>query len=236
MESVRLDKLLTDTGELTRSEAKNAILRGRVTVNGETQRRPECRVSRESDVLLDGAPVFTERFVYYLLHKPADYVSSTEDEKYPSVMRLLPPSALKRGAAPVGRLDADVTGLLLITDDGAYLHRVIHPRSGVKKTYIAATDRPVTAAVAQAFAAGTTLSDGTAYRPAELRPLSPDGLTSSVTVTEGKFHEVKKLYAARGIRVLSLRRVSVGGISLPPELRPGEYRRLTPREAEMVFS
>ena len=235
METIRLDKILTDTGEMTRSEAKNAILRGRVTVAGQLQRRPEYKVSREELICLDGEPVFTDEHVYYLLHKPADYVSSTEDEKYPSVMRLLPPSALKRGAAPVGRLDADVTGLLIITDDGEYLHRVIHPRSGVVKKYIAVTDIPVTPFEIASFAEGTTLSDGTAYKPAELEIVSPDGLTSAVKITEGKFHEVKNLYAARGIKVLQLCRVSVGGIILPENLPMGDYRQISPAEARKAF-
>ena len=129
----RLDKLLTASGHFSRSEAKAAISRGRVTVDGRPVTKPETKVSRAAAVVADGKRIDTEEFVYYMMHKPAGYISATEDERLPAVTRLLPRELQKRGLFPVGRLDADVTGLLILTDDGGYAHRVTAPKHAVPK-------------------------------------------------------------------------------------------------------
>ncbi len=231
MPQERLDKLLAGSGRYTRSEARAAVAAGRVTVDGAVVTRPEAKFSRDCRVLADGQPVETAEFVYYIMNKPAGYICATEDEKYPAVTRLLPRELRARGLFPVGRLDADVTGLLILTDDGRYAHRVTAPRSETPKRYEALLDAPVTEDDVAAMAAGTTLADGTRYRPALLEPDASDPCRAVVTVTEGKFHEVKNLFAVRGRRVLALRRLAIGSLVLDEALAEGEWRQMTPQEA-----
>lgn len=231
----RLDKLLCGTGLYTRSEARAAIRSGAVTVDGAPVRQPEARVPRESAIAVGGQALDTSEFVYWMLNKPTGYVSASKDERWPAVMRLLPEQAQKRGVFCVGRLDADVTGLLILTDDGAYAHRAASPRAGVEKTYAVRLDTPVVPADIEALAAGIVWSDGTEYRPAILIPDAGDPRMAAVTVTEGKYHEVKRLMASRGHRILAMRRVSIGALRLDPALEEGQSRRMTPEEAALVF-
>lgn len=235
MKTERLDKLLSGSGQFTRSEARALIAAGAVTVDGVPVRRPEAKVPRESDVRASGQPVDTAEFVYYMLDKPAAYVSASKAEgRYPPVTELLPPEARGRGVFCVGRLDADVTGLLLLTDDGDYAHRVTSPRAGVEKTYEARLDAPLTEDDVLALAAGAVLPDGTVYRPAAAAA-GPEPCVWRITVTEGKYHEVKTLIARCGRELISLRRVSVGGLVLDDGLTPGAARRLRAEEAQRVF-
>ncbi len=231
MPGERLDKLLAGSGRYTRSEARAAVAAGRVTVDGAVVTRPEAKFSRACRVEADGQPVETAEFVYYMMNKPAGCISATEDEKYPAVTRLLPRELRERGLFPVGRLDADVTGLLILTDDGRYAHRVTSPRAGIPKRYEARLDGPVTQDDARAMAAGTVLADGTQYRPALLEIDGTEPCRAVVTVTEGKFHEVKNLFAARGRKVLALRRLSIGALALDGDLAEGAFRPMTPERA-----
>lgn len=231
----RLDKILAGSGLYTRSEARAVIAAGRVTVDGTPVTKPETKIDRSRRVTAEGREVDTAQFVYYMMNKPAGYISATEDEKYPAVTRLLPQPLQKRGLFPVGRLDADVTGLLILTDDGRYAHRVTSPRSETPKRYRAWLDGPVGSEDVEAMAAGTVLPDGTAYRPAILHVDPGDAACADVTVTEGKYHEVKNLFAARGRTVLRLHRVSIGALVLPQDLAEGELRRLSDEEARCVF-
>lgn len=231
----RLDKLLTASGHYSRSEAKTAISRGRVTVDGLPVTKPEAKVSRTAAVVADGKRIDTEEFVYYMMHKPAGYISATEDERLPAVTRLLPKELQKRGLYPVGRLDADVTGLLLLTDDGGYAHRVTSPKNAVPKRYEAWLDAPVGERAVDAMARGLSLRDGTAYRPAKLEPDAADACHAIVTVTEGKFHEVKNLFAVCGCHVLRLKRLSIGALALEESLAEGQFRKLSPAEAALAL-
>ena len=234
MRSERLDKLLCASGLYTRSEARALIASGRVTVDGAAVRKPETQIDRTSSIVAAGRPVDTAEYIYIMLHKPAGTVSASKPEgRLPPVTELLPTAWQRRGVGCVGRLDADVTGLLLLTDDGAYIHRVTSPRSEIAKTYAVTLDGPVTDADVRALAEGVTLRDGTVYRPAVLAPLA--GSAALVTVTEGKYHEVKNLMAVIGRRVLAMRRESIGRLRLDPSLPPGGFRRLTDTERDLVF-
>ncbi len=235
MEQERLDKILAGSGHFTRSEAKSLILAGSVTVDGAVVRRPEAKVSRSSAIVAGGKQIEGAEFVYYMLNKPAGTICATEDGAYPAVTSLLPRHLQKRGLFPVGRLDADVTGLVILTDDGVFAHRVTAPRAEVKKVYEIETDIPLDQADADRLAAGVTMPDGTAYRPAVLSIDPADPRRGSVTVTEGKFHEVKNLISACGKRIDAMKRVSIGGIQLDENLQTGMVRKLEKEEAFAIF-
>ena len=225
---MRLDRALTLAG-YTRSEARAMIARGRVRA-GEIVTRDAGLDVRPQDVFLDGAPIDAEAEVYLMLNKPAGVVTATEDKTFPTVLSLLPEKYRRRGPGPVGRLDRDVTGLVLLTTDGQLAHRLISPKWKAEKRYRAACEGALTEADVAAFAAGVALSDFTA-RPAKLEILS-SGATSAaeVTLTEGKFHQVKRMFAAVGHPLISLARLRIGCVALDPALAPGEFRRLTAEE------
>ncbi len=231
----RLDKILAGSGYYTRSQARRVIQSGAVTVDGRPVLRPEEKVDRASRIVAQGQVIDGAEFVYYMMNKPSGVICATEDGAYPAVTGLLPRHLRARGLFPVGRLDADVTGLLLLTDDGAFAHRVASPRAEIKKVYEVRTDGPLGPADAERLAAGVTAPDGTAYRPALLALDGADPTGASVTVTEGKYHEVKNLLAACGRRVLAMRRVAIGGLRLDEKLGPGEARPVSKNEIGSIF-
>lgn len=230
----RLDKLLARSGLYSRSEARALIRAGRVSAGGQACAKPEAKIGEGVEILVDGRPVDCSAFRYFMLDKPAGVVSATDDRRERTVLDLLPPELRRLGLFPVGRLDKDTTGLLLLTNDGDFAHRVISPRYGVLKTYVASTASPVTAEDAERFAGGLTLSDGTRCLPALLEPL--DGCLCRVTVGEGKYHQVKRMLAACGKPCTALRRVAIGALELGPELGEGGLRELRQIERELIFS
>ena len=226
----RIDKLLCSTGRWSRKEVKDLVRQGRVAADGRTVLRPEEKADPETVRLtVDGAEVICAPFVYVMLHKPAGVLSATEDRSQPTVLDLLPPELRQRGLFPVGRLDKDTTGLLLLTDDGPLAHGLLSPRKHVDKVYLARVDGRVDGADAAALAAGLTLGDGTVCLPAGLEPLG-DGSACLVTLREGKYHQVKRMLATRGKPVLTLHRLRMGSLTLDEGLKPGKWRFLTPRE------
>ena len=221
----RLDKLLAATGRWSRREAKALLKAGRVLVDGAVPAGPEQKVRREQTVTVDGHPVSTEKYTYIMLHKPAGVISSTEDPREETVLSLLPRELRRIGLAPVGRLDKDTEGLLLLTNDGQLAHCLLSPARHVDKVYYAETDGPLTKADREAFRQGMTLADGTRCLPAELEPLEAPG-QCLVTLREGKYHQVKRMLAARGKPVTYLKRLSMGPLSLDPDLPAGAWRPL----------
>lgn len=225
---LRLDKYLCDVRNLSRQEARALIRAGRVTADGAAEKRPEAKVDPvRQTICLDGAPLLWARHRYYMLDKPTGVVTATEDRAQKTVLDLFPP-ALRRDFAPAGRLDKDTTGLLLLSTDGAWIHQIISPRGHVEKVYLAETEGTPAEADAETFAQGLTLRDGTVCRPAKLEILAP-GLCR-VTVTEGKYHLVRRMLAAVGTPVTALRRVRVGGLALDETLGPGGFRALKEQE------
>ena len=230
----RLDKLLSDSGRFTRSEARNAVRAGRVRVNGVVVRKPEEKYDADTDrICADGELLSCSSFRYLMLYKPAGVLSATDDPRQPTVLNLLPPELRRQGLFPVGRLDKDTTGLLLLTNDGDFAHRVISPKKHVPKRYRAQLDGPLTPEDAAAFAQGITLADGTACLPAKLKIAADD--VGIVTVYEGKYHQVKRMFAARGRSVLALHREQIGALALDGTLKPGEWRALSREELTEVF-
>lgn len=227
---MRLDKLISQTG-LTRSEAKKAISSGRVQVRDVTVRDTGMNVLPE-DVLIDGEPIEDEQDLYIMINKPAGVLTATEDKFAPTVMSLLPEKYARRKIGPVGRLDKDVTGLVLMTTDGVLAHRLISPKWKAEKVYKAECEGSLGEKEVSAFAEGIELKDFTTA-PAKLTILS-SGETSiaEVALTEGKFHEVKRMFAKTGHPLISLRRLSIGCVRLDEELAEGKWRKLTFEEID----
>lgn len=235
---MRLDKLLVFLGEGTRTQCAQLIRSGRVTVDGAVIRDAGARIdAAQSSLTLAGRALSYKRFRHVMLNKPAGVLTAARDKNAKTVLDLLP--ALYRGCEcmPVGRLDKDTTGLLLLTSDGQLAHRIITPRREIDKVYIAEVDGPLTQEDVAAFAAGLELSDFTAM-PAKLEILESreDFARGRVTVQEGKFHQVKRMFAACGRTVTRLERLSVGPIVLDPALAPGEIRELTPEEEAALYA
>ena len=231
---MRLDRLIASSGVLSRSQTGKAIRAGRVTVNGVTAERPEQKVRENGDIiLLDGIPLDVQLKHYYLMDKPVGVITAARDPKQKTVLELFPPEVRKQGIFPVGRLDKDTSGLLLLTDDGDFAHRVISPKSGVRKVYEAHVEGKLTPEDVQKFADGIQLKDGTLCLPAELELISPDRCL--ITVQEGKYHQVRRMLAAVGKPVLTLRRLSVGGLRLSDESVPGSWRPLSEDEVLLVL-
>ncbi len=224
----RLDKWLCAAGVGSRSQARDMVRSGRVTVDGVAVRQPERKISGENAVCLDGIPLQDKRrTVVLLLNKPAGYVTSTSDPNDPTVMELLPEAYRSLGLVPVGRLDKQTEGLLLFTNDGALSHNLISPKKAVEKIYYARHEGTATAADCEAFAQGLTLRDETACLPAKLEPLGAG--ESLITVCEGKYHQVRRMMAARGMHVTYLERRQEGGLTLG-NLPRGQVRELQDRE------
>ena len=222
---MRLDRLLSELGAASRSELRQIIRRGRVSVDGVVVTEPERRVDPEgSEIRLDGELLTYRRFRYFMMDKPAGVLSVTEDRKQKTVLDLLPPELKRLDLFPVGRLDKDTSGLLILTNDGDFAHRVISPKSGVEKRYRAEVEGVPDEADVKAFAEGLTLGDGTKCLPARLEITGAN--ICYVTVMEGKYHQVKRMLASRGKPVVSLRRLSVGALELDEALGPGGFREL----------
>ena len=224
----RLDKRLAGTGRWRRREVRDLCRAGRVRVDGTVVRRPEEKVEETSQITVDGQPVELERQVWIMLHKPAGLVSATEDPREPTVLSLLPERFQRQGLFPVGRLDKDTEGLLLLTNDGALAHALLSPRRHVDKVYYVEVDGCLDEADEQAFREGMTLRDGLRCQPASLRRLGPD--RGEVTLREGKYHQVKRMLAARGKPVRYLKRIAFGPLVLDSSLEKGAWRALTEEE------
>lgn len=230
----RLDKLLAGTGKWSRREVKALVRQGLVRVDGRLAASAEDKLDPAATVVtVAGETISLCRFTYVMLHKPAGVLTATEDRKQPTVLDLLPPELRRIGLAPVGRLDKDTEGLLLLTNDGELAHRLLSPKYHVEKRYFARVDGELSAADAEAFARGMTLGDGLECLPAGLEVL-PDRVCI-VTLREGKFHQVKRMLAARGAPVLYLKRLSMGPLVLEDSLAAGAYRLLRAEEILALY-
>ena len=209
----RLDKLLSEAGVASRKDLKSIIRAGRVTVDGQVVKSPDVKVDEKTaDVCVDGVPVGKQRMILLMLHKPAGYVTSTEDPRDRTVMELIPQAYRYLDPKPVGRLDKDTEGLLLFTNDGQLAHKLLSPRHRVWKLYYAEHEGEAGAEDVAAFEAGITLKDGDQCLPAKLVPQGPG--KSLVEICEGKYHQVRRMLASRGMPVTYLKRIREGGLDL----------------------
>ncbi|MEG2421076.1 MAG: 16S rRNA pseudouridine(516) synthase [Oscillospiraceae bacterium] len=230
----RLDKILANTGRWSRKEVKDLVKHGRVTADGAVVCRAEEKYGAEAVIAVDGETLRHSAFTYLMLHKPAGYLSATEDRRQKTVLDLLPDYLQKRNLFPVGRLDKDTEGLLLLTDDGALCHALLAPKKHVDKVYYAEVAGVLDRADVLAFQSGMVLGDGLRCQPADLAPIG-DGSAGYVTLREGKFHQIKRMLAAREKPVQYLKRLSMGSISLDETLEKGEWRLLTEEEISQLL-
>ena len=239
--AVRLDKFLADSGIGTRAEVKKLIQKGMVQINGEKAKKPEQKVDPQTDAVEFAGERLGARaeFVYYLLHKPAGYVSATEDTREKTVLELIPKDG-RRKLFPVGRLDKDTEGLLLITDDGLLAHQLLSPKKHVDKTYFAVTEGKVVPEDIEKIQEGVDIGNEELTLPGRLEILKTweeRGVWHSeilLTIHEGRFHQVKRMMEALGKNVTYLKRISMGPLALPKELPRGEARELTKAELEAL--
>jgi 16S rRNA pseudouridine516 synthase len=230
----RLDKYIAAQSTLSRKDAVKAIREKRVTVNGALCREGDRKIETDHDVVtLDGAPLIYRKNVYYMMNKPAGVVSATEDRDEKTVVDLVPPALRRDGLFPAGRLDKDTTGLLILTDDGDYAHRMLSPKKHVDKTYVATLDREPDEAVCGEFEKGIVLGDGTVCQPGQAVLLGEKRV--KVVIREGKYHQVKRMFAALGYHVEALERVRIGALALDRSIAPGELREMSAEEAAAVF-
>lgn len=232
----RIDKILSNLGYGSRSELKKLCKSGLVKVNGKVINNPGVQVDVENDeILFDGEKVVYKEFIYLMLNKPDGYISATFDKRDPIVLDLIDKEDLIFEPFPVGRLDKDTEGLLVLTNDGQLAHRVLSPKKHVPKTYYAKIEGVVTEEDVKAFAEGVILDDGYETMPAELEILKSDEISEiELTIHEGKFHQVKRMFESVGKKVVYLKRLSMGKLKLDEGLALGEYRELTEEEVKMI--
>jgi 16S rRNA pseudouridine516 synthase len=228
--NMRLDRLLSDMGLLSRSEARAACKSGQVLVDGVAVRDSSSHVDPDrQSIVLRGRDITYRRYTYVMLNKPEGYVSATEDSRLPVVTELLDGELRKMELFPVGRLDRDTTGLMILTNNGPLAHRVLSPKHHVPKVYRFSAAEPMADGVEELFRDGVTLADGYECKSAVIE-LDDDRMGGFITLTEGKYHQIKRMVASTHNRVVTLERVSFGEIALDTSLRRGEYRLLTDAE------
>lgn len=234
MSIIRLDKYLADCGIGTRSQVKKILKNGLVTINDIKVSKAETKVNTESDKVMVGHDnIIYKKYEYYMLNKPSGYVSARTDNLYPTVLSLLD-GAKHKELSPVGRLDVDTEGLLLITNDGQTTHNLLAPNKHVDKTYYVELDMPIPDLLIEEFKKGIDIGENKLTKPAKLKILD-NKATCELTISEGKFHQVKRMFAHFGLKVIYLKRLSMGNIKLDANLKIGEYRALTDEEIDALL-
>lgn len=228
----RIDKIISDHTYYTRKEIKKMISQGAVFADGEEVKRPESKYDENSvSLTINGKEIEIKKHLYLLLNKPKGYVSATEDGSQKTVLDLIPTEYKYRDLFPAGRLDKDTTGLMLITDDGEFAHNILSPRKHVPKEYEVTLDIPVTLAMVEEFRNGVNLSDGEC-KTADLEITGE--CTAKVTITEGRYHQIKRMFGCFGAKVLELNRIRMGNLYLPKELKLGEVKEATQDELQKI--
>ncbi len=232
----RLDKYLASRGSGTRKEVQKLIKSGAVTVDGSVCKTIDRKIDAEDTSVLVNGQLVGEKYIYIMMNKPAGVVSATEDKRDKTVIDILPDDLKRRGLFPAGRLDKDTEGLLIITNDGDFAHRMLSPKKHVEKRYIAIVDGEINSETIKRFEQGIELSDGYNCMPAKLELTAKnDKNVGMVTICEGKFHQVKRMFAACGLNIVHLQRISIGNLYLDSNLPIGDCKSLTNLEIMQVF-
>jgi len=232
---LRLDKFISSQLNISRKDARAAILRGRAAVDGTTVRAADFKIDENADsVTFDGQALSYKKHIYIIMNKPRGVLSASDDKRQPTVIDIIPEKLRRNGLFPVGRLDKDTTGLLIITDDGDFAHRVLSPKKEIFKTYIAVLDGEITPDMPEKFLNGIVLADGTKCRRAFLRRV--DKNTAEIKICEGKFHQIKRMFGTVGLGVNALERTAVGNFYLPEDLPQGACSETDSEALESIFS
>ena len=228
----RIDKIISEHTYYTRKEIKKLISQKAVYVNGEEVKRPESKFDEtQISIVINGKEIEIKNRIYLLLNKPKGYVSATEDKSQKTVLDLIPKEYKYRELFPAGRLDKDTTGLMLITDDGEFSHNILSPRKHVSKEYEVTLDIPVTLAMVDGFREGVSLNDGEC-KTAILEITGEN--TAKVTITEGRYHQIKRMFGCFGAKVVELNRIRIGNLYLPKDLKLGEIKEATETELQKI--
>ena len=228
----RIDKIISEQTYYTRKEIKKLISQGMVYVNGEQVKKSENKYDETNiSIKINGTEIEVKKHIYLLLNKPKGYISTTEIKSQKTVLDLVPDKYKNRNLFPAGRLDKDTTGLMLITDDGEFAHNILSPRKHVKKEYEVTLDIPVTATMAEGFKNGVNLNDGEC-KSADLEITGE--YTAKVVITEGRYHQIKRMFGCYGAKVVELNRICMGNLYLPKELKLGEVKEATQNELERM--
>lgn len=232
----RLDKIVSSVCEVSRKDARTFIKKGRVSIDGTVMKDPAAHIDTDNcKISFDGEEKIYKKYIYVMLNKPAGILSASNDKTRETVVDLVKSRFDRDGLFPVGRLDKDTTGLLIVTDDGDYGHKVISPKSNIEKEYIAEVDKPISEDDIAILEQGVTLIDGTVCRPAKVKIISDDRKQISIVITEGKYHEIKRMLGVVGAGVNKLHRERIGGLKLDSSLSTGDFREITPEEMSYVW-
>ncbi len=233
MAEIRIDKYLSVALSISRNEAKTLLRGGKITANGKVISKPETKVSETAEVKCGAEILNYKKYIYILMNKPEGILSAATDKRVKTVVDILPVRLKRAGLFPVGRLDKNTTGLLIITDDGDFGHRVTSPKSLIEKRYLAGLDGEVKPEYIELFKKGITLADGSECMSADLEILP--GNNAIVTIREGKYHQIKRMFGVVGLGVNTLKRLSIGKLELPPDLQSGQVIELNPAEIQQIF-
>ena len=233
MNTQRLDKIISSQFNLSRREARRDIKIGKVTVDGNVIKDFGFLTSLDSKITHNGQALEYKEHIYLIMNKPAGIISASTDKSRETVVDLVPEELRRKNLFPVGRLDRDTTGLLLITDDGDFAHKVMAPKKQIFKTYVAELDGAVTSEMCEEFKKGIVLADGSECQKAELTPIGDN--SAIIKICEGKYHQIKRMFGVVGLGVNSLKRIAVGGLSLPEDLAIGECRELEEVQIVTIF-
>lgn len=229
----RLDKIVSNYTSYSRREVKDLVKKKRIKINDLVAVKPEQKVDEEKDIIkIDDEILTIKKNVYIVMNKPKGYITATKDYSQETVIDLLGEEYLIYDVFPVGRLDKDTTGLLILTNDGAFSHEIVTPKKEHIKIYVSDLDKEITDKMIKGFEAGVKLEDGTVCKPAKLEMI--ESKRARVTITEGKYHQVKRMFEAFDVKVIDLKRIQIGSFELPKDLNEGEYRELTEEELEMI--
>lgn len=231
---MRLDKYISDAMQLSRADARRLIARGGVLCNGQPLRKADAQVQQTDCIEAGGKQLSRQEFVYIMLHKPAGVVSASTDRRDKTVVDLVAGAFPRRTLFPAGRLDKTSTGFVLLTDDGAFAHDLLAPKRHVEKEYLVTLDTPLTSEMCRGFAEGVTLADGSRMAPARAEPAGDDPCRVRVVLTQGVYHQIKRMFGVYGAGVDALHRVRMGSVLLDSGLRPGQWRELTAEEVQRL--
>lgn len=232
----RIDKIISSRGIASRSEAKLLVKKGQVTLNGVVVTDSSVKAGADDVIAINGEIISQDKFVYIMLNKPEGVVSATDDKRYPTVVDIIPDEFKRRNLFPAGRLDKDTTGFCLVTDDGEFAHNILSPSRHVTKTYIAKLASPIDYEEGRKrFEEGVVLKDGTILLSARLTLVEDsDNPLYKVVIKEGKYHQIKRMFASLGSRVIELKRIFIGGLALDESLNPGESRLISAEELKSI--